>query len=75
MTPLAIVLGAISIILSVVLIIISVRLHRSSQEILRLRSQVGVREKTEELTEFLSDVKTNGFGFVRVNPTNILYRR
>ena len=65
----------ISLFTSVALIAAVIILRSREKEIDRLRIQVGQRDQAQDLTEFLSDVKTHGFGFVRVNPTNIMYRR
>lgn len=69
------VLTAICLISSIALIFTGIRTYKQDREIERLKAQLRNPEKSEELTEFLADVKTNGFAFVRVNPTNILYRR
>ena len=32
-------------------------------------------DRSEELTDFLGDMKRHGYGFVRIDPRDVLYRR
>jgi len=41
----------------------------------QIEEMKSTKAPSEELTEFLSDVKNNGYGFVRVDPGNVFWRK